>query len=58
MTVRVMRSSLVKSLLPSRSSTIMVKPLALPMPWIGGGISTKPVASVISSMSGLQMRDR
>ena len=30
-----------ESKLPSRSSTCMVKPPALPMPWIGGGGSTR-----------------
>ena len=36
----------------------MVKPLALPMPWIGGGTSTKPVASGMLVQRGLQVRGR
>src|SRR5580704_13185091 len=40
-TALVMACSLPKSELPSRSSTCMAKPAALPMPWIGGGGITR-----------------
>ncbi|MGY3469614.1 hypothetical protein ACVW0I_006485 [Bradyrhizobium sp. LM6.11] len=41
--------SLPKSLLPSRSSTCIEKPAALPMPWIGGGGSTSVRASMMTA---------
>ncbi|MGY4349327.1 hypothetical protein ACVWXM_005820 [Bradyrhizobium sp. GM7.3] len=45
----VMAWSLAKSLLPSRSSTCIEKPAALPMPWIGGGGSTSVRASMMAA---------
>ena len=42
-------SSFPRSKLPSRSSICMVKPPALPMPWIGGGGSTRTLPSSMTA---------
>ena len=43
--------SLGKSKLPSRSSSCMVAPDALPTPWIGGGGTTSTRASITSCIA-------
>src|SRR5262249_8289124 len=52
-TVFVVVCSLVRSKLPSRSSSCMAKPAALPMPWIGGGGNTTMRACSITAKSRL-----
>lgn len=53
--VSTMPPSLAKSKLLSRISTCMVKPAAKPMPWIGGGGSTRTVASSIPLIALLRL---
>ena len=47
-----------KSTLPSLISTIMVKPLELPIPWIAGGTITSPTARQLVQLAAGWVDDR